>query len=224
MPPDPTPDRFDSAGAPPSPPPSGPPGYPVLLDLTGRSCLVVGGGPVAARRARGLVASGARVTVVAPETVAAIDGDPALAVEHRPYRPGEAARFHLVITATGDPAVDRTVVDDAVQAGVLVGSADQGVPGTLQLPAVHREGSVTVAVSTGGSSPGLARWLRGRIASSLPAGTAVLAELLDQARRDLQADGRPTDSVDWQRALDERLAPLVEAGRVDEAREVLGEL
>ena len=225
--------REDASGQTPTPGP-GPPGpagtgrpatgYPVVLDVTGRRCLVVGGGPVAARRARGLAAAGARVTVVAPRTVAAIDDDPGLAVERRPYRRGEAAGFHLVVTATGDPEVDRAVVDDAVAAAVLVGSADQAVPGTMQLPAVHRDGPVTVAVSTGGTSPGLARWLRTRIASTLPAGTGVLADLLEEARREMQAAGRPTDSVDWQQVLDDQLVPLIEAGRVDEAREVLRRL
>ena len=143
------PDRPDGSDHRPAPG-----GYPVVLELTGRSCLVVGGGPVGARRARGLAAAGALVTVVAPRTVAAIDDDPVLVVERRPYRPGEAAGFHLVVTATGDPDVDRVVVGDAVAAGVLVGSADRTVPGTIQLPAVHRDGPVTVAVSTGGAQPG----------------------------------------------------------------------
>jgi siroheme synthase-like protein len=215
--------REDASGPTPPPGPAGTgrpaTGYPVVLDVTGRRCLVVGGGPVAARRARALAAAGARVTVVAPRTVTAIDDDPALAVERRPYRRGEAAGFHLVVTATGDPEVDR-----AVAAAERVGSADQAVPGTIQLPAVHRDGPVTVAVSTGGTSPGLARWLRTRIASTLPAGTGVLADLLEEARREMQAAGRPTDSVDWQQVLDDQLVPLIEAGRVDEAREVLRRL
>ncbi len=90
-------------------PPGGPPptrsapGYPVVLDLTGRHCLVVGGGPVAARRAEGLISSGARVTVVAPRTVAAIDDNSLLEVVHRPYLRGEAARFHLVSPPPGFP-------------------------------------------------------------------------------------------------------------------------
>ena len=102
-----------------------PPGYPVVLDVAGRPCLVVGGGPVAARRAGVLLASGARVTVVSPEVVPAIErmaSDPAtpgrgpgqtpgtLEIVRRRYEAGEAARYHLVVTATGDLVVDRRVV------------------------------------------------------------------------------------------------------------------
>ncbi len=71
----------------------------------------------------------------------------------------------LVVTATGDPSVDASVVADAVAAGVLVNRADGDRSGTVQLPAVLRRGPVTVAVSTGGASPALARWLRDRIAA-----------------------------------------------------------
>jgi siroheme synthase-like protein len=199
-------------------------GYPVVLDLVGRSCLVVGGGPVAARRADGLVASGGRVTVVAPTTVADIDANPSLTVHRRPYRRGEVSGYHLVITATGSPDVDRAVVDDATAAGVLVSSADRVTPGSMQLPAVHRVGPVTVAVSTGGASPALSRWLRTRIATAIPEQIAVVCELVDEARRRLREAGRPTESVDWDTVLDEQVVPLVEEGRVEEARAVLGQL
>jgi siroheme synthase-like protein len=206
------------------PPTDPPPGYPVVLTVAGRRCLVVGGGPVAARRARGLLEAGATVTVVAPEVVPDIhllaDRAP-LEVVRRPYRSGEAARYHLVLTATGVPEVDRSVVADAEAAGVLVNTAGGDAPGTVQLPAVHREGQVTVAVSTSGTSPALARWLADRLGASLPANVATIAELLDEARSALQAAGRSTGSVDWQAVLSEHVVPLVEAGKVDEARAVL---
>ncbi len=195
-------------------------GYPVVLDLDGRPCLVVGGGPVAARRVDGLVAAGGRVTVVALTTVTAIADNRSVEIEHRPYRRGEVVGYHLVITATGAPDVDRAVVADATAAGVLVNSADRVAPGTALRPAVLRDGPVTVAVSTGGASPALARWLRNRLASAVPAEVGVMAELLEGARRSLQAAGRPTESVDWATLLDEVL-PLVEAGRIEEARERL---
>jgi precorrin-2 dehydrogenase / sirohydrochlorin ferrochelatase len=208
-----------------APPPTDPSAcYPVVLTVSGRRCLVVGGGPVAARRARGLLEAGAEVTVVAPDVVPAIDllaDGGALEVVRRPYRSGEAAGYHLVLTATGAAEVDRSVVADAVSAGVLVNTAGGDAPGTVQLPAVHREGAVTVAVSTGGTSPALARWLADRLAASFPANVATIAELLDAARAELQAAGRPTGSVDWQAVLTDSVVPLVEAGRIEEARAVL---
>ena len=202
------------------------PGYPVVLDLSGHRCLVVGGGPVAARRLQGLMAAGAVVTVVAPDLDPSIEhlaAGGSLDIERRPYRSGEAGRYRLVLTATGDPEVDRAVVDDAVAAGVPVNSADRRSPGTMHLPAVQRRGTVTVAVSTGGLSPALARWLGDRLTASLPARVELLGALLDEARESIRSEGRSTDSVDWPAVLNE-VVPLVEAGRTDEARAVLSEL
>lgn len=222
--------------------PGGRPGpdFPVVLDLAGRPCLVVGGGPVAAGKARSLVAAGALVTVVAVEVGPAIvdleaqgaqgaDGaqggqgaDGAVgrvvAVEHRPYRSGEAAGFDLVVSATGDPAVGDAVVADARAAGVLVNAAGPGQPGSVRLPAVVRRGPVTVAVSTRGASPAVARWLRDRIARSLPSGLETVVDLVEEVRAELRASGRPTDSVAWDQLLEDQVLPLVEAGRIDEAR------
>jgi precorrin-2 dehydrogenase / sirohydrochlorin ferrochelatase len=219
-PPGPTPDRAVSE-------------YQVALILTGHRCLVVGGGGVATRRAHGLVAAGGEVTVVAPEVSEGItglaggDGDGSghdlpgsLVVRSRPYRPGEAAGYQLVLTATGQPDVDRQVVADATAAGVLVNGADGTAPGTVRLPAVHREGPVTVAVSTGGSSPALARWLRDRMVAAIPDGAASVAGLIEEARAELRRRGRPTDSVAWEPLLEE-LVPLAAAGRLDEARAAL---
>ena len=216
--------RAEGVAAPVGPAGRPAPDYPVSLSLAGRPCLVVGGGPVAARRSLGLVVAGAHVTVVSPGTGPAMDAlveAGSVALERRPYRQGEAAGYDLVVTATGDPTVDETVVTDSVGAGVLVNSADGDHPGTVRLPAVLRRGPVNVAVSTGGTTPGLARWLRDRIAEALPAQLGVVAILIEEARAEVRASGRATDSVDWSEQLDQVVLPLVEAGRVDEARAAL---
>ena len=144
--------------------------YPVNLVVAGRPCLVVGAGPVGARKAEGLAACGARVTLVAPALAAeanrlATSG--VVAVERRRYRSGEAADYWLVVTATDDPAVNQAVYDDAVAAGVWVNSADDPARCTFTLPAVHRQGPVLVTASTGGASPALACWLRDLLAAQV---------------------------------------------------------
>jgi siroheme synthase-like protein len=197
-------------------------GFPVVLDLTGRACLVVGGGRVAARKVAALLAAGAAVTVVAPEVepdLAALAGT--VAVERRPYRTGEAAGYRLVITATGDAAVDAAVTADAEAAGVWANAADDPAHCSFILPAVHRDGPVTLAVSTGGASPALATYLRDRYAADGPAGLAALAGLLAEARRRVQAEGRPTGAVDWRALLDGPLPGLVAAGDHDAARRLV---
>lgn len=206
--------------------------YPVGLIVADRPCLVVGGGRVAARKIAGLLSCGAAVTVVAPEAhvaigilaqegaIARIQG-PHLNVHLRPYRPGEAAAYRLVVTATGDPSVDAAVHRDAEDAGVWVNSADDPDHCTFVLPAVTRDGSVSVAISTGGASPALASWLRRRVAETIGPEIGQLATLLDDARRRIHARGASTETVDWEALLDGPLPTLVRRGKLDEARLLL---
>ena len=197
--------------------------YPVSLDVTNRPCLVVGAGPVAARKARALVECGAIVTVVAPSLGKDMeDLEPLLhALERRPYRPGDASAFRLVVTATGRPDVDGAVYGDAEAAGVWVNSADDPARCSFILPAVHRDGAVTVSVSTGGLSPALASWLRDRIADQWDGEIGTLALLLGEARERLRAAGLPSNSVDWATLLDGPLPELVRSGDLDAAREIV---
>jgi siroheme synthase-like protein len=191
--------------------------FPVALDLAGRPCLVVGGGPIAARKAKGLLDCGAVLTVVAPAISEEMARLAPLTVERRPYARGEAGSYRLVITATGRPDVDGAVYDDAEAAGVWVNSADDPARCSFILPSVHRDGPVTLAVSTGGSSPALASWLRRRLAEESGPGLGQLAELLGQARQRLHDAGRSTESVAWPALLDGPLPALLQAGRVPEA-------
>ncbi|HVX21270.1 MAG TPA: bifunctional precorrin-2 dehydrogenase/sirohydrochlorin ferrochelatase [Acidimicrobiales bacterium] len=210
--------------------------YPVALDMAGRPCLVVGGGPVAAGKVAGLVRAGAAVTVVAAAVGTALEalvaeGDGAapgseqgsVTVHRRPYRAGEAAGYRLVVAATGTPEVDGAVAADAEAAGVWVNSVDDPEHSTFHLPSVHRDGPVVVAVSTGGASPALASWLRRRAGRELGPDLGTVATLLEDARRRLQAAGRPTGSVDWPALLDGPLLQLVRDGRTDEARRLIAE-
>jgi siroheme synthase-like protein len=195
--------------------------YPVSLDVTNRRCLVVGAGPVAARKARALVECGAVVTVIARSLSKDMEAlEPSLhSFERRPYRSGDASSFRLVVTATGRPEVDGAVFADAEAAGVWVNSADDPTHCSFILPAVHREGAVTVSVSTGGQSPALASWLRDGIAEQWAGRIGTLALLLGEARDRLRAAGRSSDSVDWAHLLDGPVPALVQAGEIDEARD-----
>ena len=128
--------------------------YPVNLVVAGRRCLVVGGGPVAAQKARELAACGAEVHVVAPRIdpeTAAIDG---VICHTRPYEPGEVTGYRLAITATDDPAVNRQVFLEGEDAGVWVNSADDPANCAFTLPSRVRQGPLLVTFATGGNSPG----------------------------------------------------------------------
>jgi siroheme synthase-like protein len=175
--------------------------YPIVLSLEGRSCLVVGGGPVALRKVVGLVAAGAAVTVVAPQV---IDDIAALgvAVERRRYRRGDLAGRFVAIAATGDPEVDGAVSADGAAAGVLINVADDPARCVFTLPALARRGPVVVAVSTGGVSPALATWLRNRIADALPDGLDELVALIGNARSRVRGAGTGTEGLKWHELID----------------------
>ncbi|HET8605456.1 MAG TPA: bifunctional precorrin-2 dehydrogenase/sirohydrochlorin ferrochelatase [Gaiellaceae bacterium] len=155
--------------------------YPVCLDLRGRRCLVVGGGRVALEKTRGLLAAGAAVAVVAPEVVPELRSLPVELVE-RPFADGDVAGRMLVVSTTGDDAVAARVAAAAERAGVFCNAADVPALCSFILPAVHREGQILVAVSTGGASPALAQWLRARIAELVRPEHAQLAERLAALR------------------------------------------
>jgi precorrin-2 dehydrogenase/sirohydrochlorin ferrochelatase len=194
--------------------------YPVNLRLAGRPCLVVGGGAVALGKVQGLLEAGADVTVVAPEVderIAALG----VRVERRPYRPGEAAGYRFVVSATGDPAVNQQVLDDGEAAGVWVNSADDPDRCSAVLPARHRQGRLLVTVSTGGHSPAVASWLRRRLAEEIGPAYDALVGLVGEVRDEVRARGVPTERLDWQGALDSGILELVRAGRLAEAKERL---
>jgi len=172
-------------------------GYPVMLDLQDARVLLVGGGAVATRKGEGLVAAGAKLTVVAPSIRPELV-EVAERVELRPYRSADLAGHRLVMTATDDPEVNAGVAFDARAAGIWVNSADDPDNCTFILPALTRAGSVTVAVGTDGASPALARHLRDRIAAEvLTPEVALAADDLAQQRADVHAQGGSTEDINW---------------------------
>jgi siroheme synthase-like protein len=178
-----------------------PPGYPVLLDLTGRPVVVVGAGPVAARKIAGLLDAGAAVRCVAPaavDPVAALAAAGRITLEPRPYEPGDLARAVLAFAATGVPEVDRAVAADAADAGIPVNVAGAPAEGWFTTPAVLRRGDLIVAVATSGRTPGLAGALRRRLAAELGPEWATLVRLLGEVRNRLPP---AADTAAWDRLL-----------------------
>jgi siroheme synthase-like protein len=155
--------------------------YMACLDLEGRACLVVGGGPVGLEKAQGILDCGARVTVVAPDAVPELL---ALQVEWlaRAYETADLDGRILVVAATSDAAVNRRVFADAEVRGLLCNVADVPDLCSFILPAVHRVDPIAVAVSTGGASPALAQRLRAEIAAVVRLEHAELARELRDLR------------------------------------------
>lgn len=200
--------------------------YPISLDLVGRPCLVVGGGAIALRKVAALVEAGARVTVVSPSLTPALlrlATEAPLRWRPREYAAGDAAGFILVMVATDDRAVNAAVAVECRERGIWVNCADDPARCDFILPSVLRRGAVTVAVSTGGRSPTLARLLREDLDALLPRDIAPLTEIMADVRRALRGDGVSLDAERWRQALDGELRSLVAAGRTTEARAHLRE-
>lgn len=202
--------------------------YPVALRLHDRPVLVVGGGPVAARKVQRLLDCGARITLVAPEAVgvlaeAAAAG--ALQWRRRPFEPGDIEGSVLVFAATGVAAVDAEVGMAARAAQVWLNAADSSVEGDLDLPALVRRGDLTVAVSTGGAAPGFAADLAAEVGARLPDGVGDYVALLQSVRAGLRARF-PDDPFRRKRAFAAALSCAearghAEGGHVDAARRAL---
>jgi len=163
--------------------------YPVYLDLKHKRVVVIGGGEVAERKVESLLGTGAIITVISPETTARLDElarDREIQVHRRTYNSQDCAGAFLVFSATDDPDISTKVFQDAATAGALVNTADQPNLCDFIMPAVLRRGDIAVAISTGGTSPGLAAQIRRTIAKIIGPEYAQLAQLLSRARREIR--------------------------------------
>jgi precorrin-2 dehydrogenase/sirohydrochlorin ferrochelatase len=192
--------------------------YPVNLDLRGRRVLVVGAGPVAARKVDGLLRAGAVVTVVAPDAVPEIADDPDVRWHRREYRRGEVASYRLAITATDDPAVNAQVARDGDAANVFVNSADDPANCSFILPSVVTRGDLQLTASTNGRSPAFSQWVRRDLERRFTDVHARVLDVLSDVRDELRERRGSSEIPEWADAIDDELFALVEGGRHDEAR------
>jgi siroheme synthase-like protein len=198
--------------------------FPLFVELAGRPCLVIGGGGVATRKVDGLLAVGARVTVISPDisgALAMLVDERRIRHEARRYAPGDLHGFVLAFAATDDGSINGAVAAEGRHRGVWVNAADDPAHCDFILPSVLRRGALTVAVSTGGASPALARVVREEIEACVPPGYAALAEVAGDVRRSLRARCHAADAHTWVRALDGEVRRLAAAGRMAEARQRL---
>lgn len=137
--------------------------YPIFLQLQDRRVLVIGGGKEAQHKVRGLLAAGARLTIIAPKLTKELQGRLAsgeLDILQREYQDGDLAGYEVCMVATDDGAVNAQVAAEGKRQRIWVNAADDPANCDFILPAVVRRGAITLAASTGGTSPALARRLR----------------------------------------------------------------
>ena len=162
--------------------------YPVFLKLDGLPVVVVGGGPVALSKLDGLLAAGARVTVVAPQVLPEIQQR--VVVIESEFRPEhlDGARW---VVAAAPPEVNREVARAAEERGLFVNAVDDTKSATAYLGGIVRRGPVEIAFSTGGLAPALAGLLREAIDAVLPADLDRWGEVATRARADWKRDKVP---------------------------------
>jgi precorrin-2 dehydrogenase/sirohydrochlorin ferrochelatase len=161
------------------------PFYIACLKLTGRRCVVVGGGDVGLEKVEGLLACDGKVTLIAPDAIEPLQR---LAEEgsiewiRREYRPGDLEATFIAIAATSDTDVNIKVYEDAEKRAMLVNVVDVPPLCNFILPAIVRTGPLAIAISTAGASPALAKRIKREIAEEYGTHHARLAELLNEAR------------------------------------------
>ena len=199
---------------------------PVFLKIEGRPCLVVGGGQVAARKIELLRRAGGVIRLVAPElcdelSVLVRDG----AVTHiaRNFSEGDIAGNNLVIAATDNEEVNGRISRLAREHCIPVNVVDNPDLCSFIMPSIIDRSPVQIAVSTGGRSPVLARLLRSRLESYIPAAYGRLADLVDSSRNQVKQRIRDskTKLIFWEKVLQGRVAELVFAGKEEAAKTAL---
>jgi precorrin-2 dehydrogenase/sirohydrochlorin ferrochelatase len=203
--------------------------FPVFLDVSGRLCVVVGGGPVAERKARALAECGADVAVITAqvsEELLEAESREVLGVEQRGYVRGDLAGAFLAVCLDPSEEVCRAVAAEAHECGCLVNVAGMPELCTFIMPSVVRRGGLQVALSTGGASPEAARQARAVVADALGDEWAAYVVLMAEVRELVAARGGGSAEARelLGRAAGADVLARLAAGEIVTARSLLAEL
>jgi len=197
--------------------------YPMFADLAGRRCIVVGGGLIAQRKVTTLLGYGARVTVVSPTVTRRLTASARRGtIRHlaRRFRPTDLRGTWLVCAATDEQRVNELVSRAAGARRIFANVVDQTALCSFIAPSIFRRGGLTVAVSTGGGSPALAKKVRRKLQRAIGSEYVPMLRLLTALRGEAQR--RLPAFRDRKRYFDElvqgRVFGLVQAGKQRAAR------
>jgi uroporphyrin-III C-methyltransferase/precorrin-2 dehydrogenase/sirohydrochlorin ferrochelatase len=209
--------------------------FPAFLNLKSHQCLVVGGGAVAERKINTLLRYGARVHVVALQTTSTLQAliaehsqstEPHLTYDERAFTDADLYGWFLVIAATNQFAVNQRIAELATARNILVNVADNPEASSFIMPAIVDRSPVTIAVSTGGASPVLARQLKMKLETLIPSSCGQLAAITEEYREKVKQHFATPDERKqfWEQALKGVVSELVYAGQLNKAREVLDQM
>ena len=194
--------------------------YPVYLNLRGKTCVIIGGGKVAEGKIAKLRDSGASVRLISLEVTPglrqlAADGN--IEWHEREFRSGDLNGAFIAIAATDQRAVNQRIFEEAESLGVLLNAVDDPPRCTFIAPSIVQRGPVTLAISTGGASPALARKLRESLSAAPEMDWADVTNVLARARKHLKETKTVVDPQRWQCCLTPQLLELAKSGREDDA-------
>jgi precorrin-2 dehydrogenase/sirohydrochlorin ferrochelatase len=203
--------------------------YPLLVNLSGRNCVVIGAGRVAERKARSLLECGACVKVIGPKVtpgLAAMASRGEIELEERRYCRGDLEGAFLVIAATDDQSVQAQVWQEAKERRLLINTVDVIDRSNFIMPSQVRRGDLIIAISTQGKSPALAARLREKLEAIFGSEYAELIELLGSIRDEVATrlpDPEQRKRL-WYRLIDSDLLELLRSGNRNLAKKRLSEI
>ena len=201
--------------------------YPVFLNLTERRCVIIGGGQIAEGKISKLLDSGAKIIVISPDATQGIRGFAErgqIEFDLRKYQEGDLQGAFLVIAATNDRVVNQEIFEEAEKQGILLNAVDDMPRCSFIAPSIVEKGPVTVAISTGGASPALARKLREKMEVSSALDWADATSVLSKARQVIKDKQIAVDPQRWQCCMTDELLTMIQAGHENEALDLLMDL
>ncbi len=199
--------------------------YPIFLNITGKKCVVVGGGQIALRKVRTLLDYGAIVRVISPALCSELNEmaeNGAITIQQRRYRSGDLQEAFVVIAATNDSTINLKVGKDARSNALLINVVDDPESSGFIAPSYVRRGDVTIAISSGGRSPALSQKIRTRLEEEFGEEYISLARMISEVRTEIKRQGIKVSSNAWREALDlDLLVDLVKKGDNEKAKAFL---
>lgn len=193
--------------------------YPIVIDLTGKKCLIVGGGEVALRKVQALLDAGARVTVVSPDVDPRIESLDGAEIRRESYKNSDLTGYTLVFAATDDRGVNTKISQDAQRVGIPVNVVDDPELCSFIVPSLVRRGDLLLAISTSGRSPALAKRIRRELEDQFGEEYAAFIGLLGSLRERVKSKystQREREAV-FNKLIDCGILELLKEGRFEEA-------
>ncbi|MFC2014533.1 bifunctional precorrin-2 dehydrogenase/sirohydrochlorin ferrochelatase [Chloroflexota bacterium] len=195
--------------------------YPVSLNIRGRKCIVVGGGQVAFRKVKVLLEHGADVEVISPELcpeMVSLSGTKEIRTLVREYREGDLKGAFVAIIATDNRKINQKIAGEAREKAILVNAVDDAEYCDFIAPSILRRGGISIAISTSGESPALARKLRTQLENEFGEDYARLSSMIGKVRAEAKQQNIRVSGDGWQDALDmDLLLDLIRNGKEEEA-------